>query len=76
MADPDPQREARPPIPRWVKVFAIVAVVAVLVLTVALVTGHGGPEGHGPARHMPSGESPATNVPGGDSSSGNAPAHS
>lgn len=34
--------------PRWVKVFAIVALVAVLLVLILLLTG-----GHGPARHTP-----------------------
>jgi ABC-type transporter Mla subunit MlaD len=35
--------------PRWVKVFAIVALVVVVLLVVVLLTGRGG--GHGPGRH-------------------------
>jgi hypothetical protein len=35
-----------PPVPGWVKVFAIVAVLVVLAFVVVLLTG-----GHGPSRH-------------------------
>ena len=34
--------------PRWVKVFAIVAVAAIVLVVVLLVVGKGG---HGPSRH-------------------------
>ncbi len=39
--------------PRWVKVFAIIALVVVVVLVVIMATGVGGE--HGPRRHMSSG---------------------
>ena len=35
--------------PRWVKVFGVVGLVLVLLMLIALLTGHG------PGRHMPSG---------------------
>jgi hypothetical protein len=38
--------EATSPTPRWVKVFAIIGVVLVLLIIVMLLTGHG------PGRHM------------------------
>jgi len=38
-----------PGLPRWVKVFGIIA--AVLVVVVAIVMLTGGPGGHGPGRH-------------------------
>jgi hypothetical protein len=39
--------ESRPaPIPRWVKVFAVVAGLVVLIFLLLLITG-----GHGPGRH-------------------------
>ena len=56
-----PQRSARGT-PRWVKVFAIVFILLILLVAVALVTDLGGP--HGPGRHIPPAE------PGGDTSSG------
>ena len=39
--------------PRWVKVFAIIALVLVLLVVVMLVTGRGG---HGPGRHTLQGD--------------------
>lgn len=47
MADPSPGRDAPAGMPRWFKVFAIVAAVVVVVFVVALL---GGGE-HGPGRH-------------------------
>lgn len=41
--------ESPPGTPRWVKVFGIIAVILVLLISFALFTGLGGP--HGPARH-------------------------
>lgn len=38
--------------PRWVKVFAAVALAVVVLLAILLITGGGG--GHGPGRHTPS----------------------
>jgi hypothetical protein len=35
--------------PRWVKVFAIIAIVIFALFVIGLLTG-----GHGPGRHMPS----------------------
>ena len=49
MADPPPY----PGTPRWVKVFGIIGLVAVLLFVILLFTR--GPGGHGPARHTPSG---------------------
>jgi ABC-type transporter Mla subunit MlaD len=40
---------AREPTPRWVKVFAIIALVVVVLFVVLLLTGRGGE--HGPGRH-------------------------
>lgn len=48
MADPPPY----PGAPRWVKISGIIAIVLVLLVIAALVTGVGGP--HGPGRHLPS----------------------
>jgi hypothetical protein len=36
-------------VPRWVKVFGIIAIVLALVVAIMLLTGGGG--GHGPGRH-------------------------
>jgi hypothetical protein len=57
MADRSPY----PGTPRWVKVFGIIALVLVLLIVIALVTGLGGP--HGPGRHSPSGGSGIEPVP-------------
>jgi nitrate reductase NapE component len=51
MGDWPRDQTTKPPTPRWVKVFAIIAVVVVLLVAVALVTGLGGPGQHGPGRH-------------------------
>jgi hypothetical protein len=48
MADPPPY----PGSPRWMKISEIVAIVLVLLVIAALLTGVGGP--HGPGRHLPS----------------------
>jgi hypothetical protein len=40
--------------PRWVKVFAAITLVVILLFLVMLVTR--GPGGHGPSRHLPSGD--------------------
>lgn len=44
-------RELTTGAPRWVKVFAIIALV-LAVLVVSLLLAGGGPGGHGPGRHM------------------------
>jgi hypothetical protein len=44
---------SKPPMPRWVKVFVIIAIVFAVVLIIGLLTGHLGPGGrHGPGRHF------------------------
>lgn len=40
--------------PRWAKVLGIIALVAVLLLIILMLTR--GPGGHGPGRHAPSGD--------------------
>jgi hypothetical protein len=57
MAEPPPHSShAKPPaIPGWVKIFAVVAALVVLVFVVLLVTG-----GHRPRRHGASPPSPAS----------------
>jgi hypothetical protein len=48
MADPPRHPVSRPhTIPRWVKVMAIIAIVALLLVGILLLTG-----GHGPRRHL------------------------
>jgi hypothetical protein len=57
MADPPanggtgigPDRESTTGTPRWVKVFGVIATVAILLLVILMLTGRGG--GHGPGRH-------------------------
>ena len=47
---PDPKAPDRyPGTPGWVKVFGVIALLIVLLVTFILVTGLGGP--HGPQRH-------------------------
>jgi hypothetical protein len=52
MADqlPFPDTGDAPGTPRWVKVFAIIAVVVLLVIVIMMFTGVGGD--HGPSRHI------------------------
>ena len=52
-------RDSTPNTPRWVKVFAIVAVMLVLLLVILLLAGGE----HGPRRHVPSGDTPAHTAP-------------
>jgi hypothetical protein len=49
MADPPPY----PGTPRWVKVFGIIVIVAVLLVVAMMFIGGGE---HGPGRHTPSGD--------------------
>ncbi|WP_274560814.1 hypothetical protein [Streptomyces spiramyceticus] len=51
MADSPPP--APPAAPRWVKVFAIIVGVLILLVVIAKLTGLGGD--HGPGRHMGTG---------------------
>jgi hypothetical protein len=55
MADLSPSSETSeaPGTPRWVKVFAIIALVIILLLVIMMVAGGGT---HGPSRHVPSGD--------------------
>jgi hypothetical protein len=46
-----PDRGSTTGTPRWVKVFAIIAIVVALLVVIVLLTGGG----HGPGRHTPSG---------------------
>jgi hypothetical protein len=63
MAEPTPRpssdRSTPPPIPRWVKLSAVV--VGVLVLAFVILHLLGGAAGHGPGRHM-SGQGVAATV--------------
>ena len=66
----EPDREAPPSAPRWVKVTGIVAIVLILLVGVLLLLG-GGAGGHGPGRHTGSadaaGGAPASSAtPAGD----------
>ena len=45
-----PGRDSPTGIPRWVKVFGVMAVILVLLVVVVIFTGIGGP--HGPGRHL------------------------
>jgi hypothetical protein len=45
--EPDSSGSTEESMPRWVKVFGIIGLVLVLLMLVALLTGHG------PGRHMP-----------------------
>lgn len=62
MSDQSPHQDARDAVgegdrrsttgtPKWVKVFGIIAIVLVVLLAIALLTGHG-PGRHGPGRHL------------------------
>jgi hypothetical protein len=74
MADPPPDtgddtgagadRESTTDTPRWVKVFGMVALVAVVLFVILMFTR--GPGGrHGPSRHTPSGDTGAQTPPSG-----------
>jgi hypothetical protein len=56
-ADPS----AYPGMPRWVKVFGIIAIALVLLVLFVILSGIGGP--HGPGRHLPSSGSPDAHAP-------------
>jgi hypothetical protein len=65
MAETDRPVEAKPKVPRWVKVLAIIAVVVAVAVVVVMKISGGQ---HGPGRHLPGGsgvEAPAPTVPGG-----------
>ena len=51
--DPATAPDRYPGTPRWVKALGVIAVLVVLFVAFALVTGLGGP--HGPQRHAASG---------------------
>ena len=55
MADlfPNSQTEESPGTPRWMKVFAIIALIVVVLVAIVMVAGGGT---HGPSRHIPSGD--------------------
>jgi hypothetical protein len=53
MADPARDSGSRPPAtPRWVKVLGIIAIIAILLIAIVLLTGGG----HGPGRHTSEGD--------------------
>ena len=49
---PSPETADDPSTPRWVKVFAIIALIVVLLVVIMMVAGGGN---HGPGRHIPFG---------------------
>ncbi|MBA3376067.1 MAG: hypothetical protein H0U00_09700 [Actinobacteria bacterium] len=58
--------------PRWVKVFAVIALVLIVLFVVATLTGRGG---HGPGRHTLSGEAGGSISPSGVTESGDVHGH-
>ncbi|MGP3925125.1 hypothetical protein [Streptomyces sp. 8N616] len=54
-----PDRGSTPGMPRWVKVFGLIALVVVVLLVILLLTK--GPGGHGPARHF-DGQAPPASI--------------
>lgn len=54
---PDPSSASG--MPRWVKVFGIIGIVLVILVGIALATGHG-PGRHGPSLHDPADEPSVT----------------
>ena len=61
MAEHEASRdEARPGVPRWVKVIGLVVAVAVALVLLAQLTGVAGD--HGPGRHLSRGLGPADSV--------------
>ena len=57
-----------PGTPRWVKITGIVVIALILLVSIIVLTGVGGP--HGPGRHLPSGGAPPATVKTDDRSSG------
>jgi uncharacterized cupredoxin-like copper-binding protein len=52
-AGAEPGRGEKPGMPRWVKVFVIIAIALIVVVVIGLLTGQLGPGGpHGPGRHL------------------------
>ncbi|MFN2470987.1 MAG: hypothetical protein ABR583_08365 [Gaiellaceae bacterium] len=45
--------------PRWVKVFAVIALVVIVLIVVMLIAGRGG---HGPGRHALGGDGSASDI--------------
>ena len=56
-----PNHGSPPGIPRWVKVFGIVALILILLVAIIMFTGIGGQ--HGPDRHMRSGDAGGNTPP-------------
>lgn len=54
--------------PRWVKVFGIIGIVAILLIVVLMVAGGGGR--HGPGRHVPGGDTSGVEAPQGEAPGG------
>jgi hypothetical protein len=50
----------QPGMPRWVKVFGIIAIALVLLVVVIMLVSGGE---HGPGRHLPGGETPGGHTP-------------
>ena len=46
------ERPSYPGLPRWVKIFGVIGIAAVLLAAIIIFTGIGGE--HGPVRHLPS----------------------
>lgn len=55
MSNPSPDTGSGTGTPRWVKVFAIIALAVIVLFVVLLLTK--GPGGHGPGRHISIGDS-------------------
>jgi hypothetical protein len=53
MAEPTPGNDIGAGMPRWVKVFGVIALVVVLLFVALMFFGDGR---HGPRRHLPSGD--------------------
>ncbi len=58
LAHPDPDGGSPAGMPRWVKVFGIVALVLLLLFVVVQFAGGG----HGPGRHVPPGDTSSVGV--------------
>ena len=56
-----PDAGSRPPMPRWVKVFGLIALVLVVAVLTLMLTGVLGE--HGPGRHLPGGDKPERHTP-------------
>ena len=59
MSDQDSGASQKPPLPRWVKISAVVAAIILVVVVVKALAGGD----HGPGRHLPGRDDPVHTPP-------------